>query len=52
MTILYEDFISCIDLSDWKSKHLEVNIINIETISKSSTMYRVWYWTQNRNRNL
>lgn len=52
MMISYEDFTTCTKLSEWKSEHLEVNIINIETVSKAPTMYRVWYWTQNRNRNL
>ena len=52
MIISYEDFTTCTKLSEWKSEHLEVSIINIETVSKSPTMYRVWYRTQNRNKNL
>ena len=46
--IHYDDFTNCIDLNDWALKHLEYNIINIETLSKCPFSCRVWYWYNTR----
>ena len=53
MSISYNDFTSCVELENWKSEHLEYNIINIETLNRCPFTCRVWYWYNNyRNRNL
>ena len=41
--IKYEDFTSCTDLNNWRARHIEINIINIETISQYPALFRVWY---------
>lgn len=46
--IQYEQFTSLSELNEWHSKHLEVNIINIETLIGYPSTYRVWYWYNKR----
>ena len=46
--IHYDDFTNCVDLNDWALKHLEYNIINIETLSRCPFSCRVWYWYNTR----
>lgn len=41
--IYYEEFTSLSELNKWHSKHLEVNIINIETLIGYPLTYKVWY---------
>ena len=51
MNISYHDFTSCVELDDWKSEHLNYNIINIETLTRCPFYGRVWYW-YNKHGNL
>lgn len=49
--IQFERFTNLSELNEWNSKHLEFNIINIETETGYPLTYKVWYW-YNRYGNL
>ena len=48
MNISYNDFTTFEELDNWKSKHLDYNIINIETLIRCPFYGRVWYWYNKR----
>lgn len=48
MNISYNDFTTFEELDNWKSKHLDYNIINIETLTRCPFYGRVWYWYNKR----
>lgn len=41
--INYEDFIGLSEINKWKSIHLNIKIISIETVYRQPNLFRVWY---------